>query len=1374
MSYDDIAPDAVLATQEENHLDRQIKCLDTVIALYDFPGTQPSHLRLDIGDTVYVLLKNESGWWDGVITNNSGRVCRGWFPKNYVRSVNYVQPVLNKLQSNKEIDSITAANTAANVLIPLFTNLLQKSLAPPKESSNATSRKNSVVSFALSELSTHSDKNLRRQERSEKLERMDRSDKGERIEKGEKTENLDKLDKFGSFSKPEKLEKDHYFTKKESEVTLHPISVHQASLASTVSMPLSGNSICNSHGSSSNSVPFASRQSSDGVKFTSLEDAELLVAEIKRTRGENIIWLPRVTDQGDISFYSEVLDIYCDSLPLAPMIPSIDCNGGRVTIPTISAIEDDSIVSRLFFPPFYRNETNENSSRSSLSITKAFESAKRDSEGSILSQTSTASYHHFDQPFFITPGLFYEHYSDISSWTDLKERFEFLLDLTWKALKDSNKQLFNMHFSQLTKVISMVMSAARLTQSDFIDTHLEKSIRRKLRRLSEAFAQMYINGLLHLRVMLHLHSHLAVDYFNLNIHSLNSSTATTPQQRADLYGSDSTFAIPKSRDSVDAPSGSRNPVGTGDVANSYMHQINEDIHIIESKMNSLIQIFLELSNNKMVYKREYDTSDASEDEGVDRSDVLPQVYPRFITNEFNGGNWCNPFFAGAHKILNLSGDQLKNKYHLKVIIDNAAYEKAKSHSDDLKKVASDVLEYFEPARQKRYYNETLLNERNEHILRVMYRYLHHATSFVDLLESLDFTVFCLIKRYPSIDSNGEIKTDSFGARNESIESNLTFDYPIVLDFFHSKHRFHYLLSRIITQSQSLTLEDPDSFTAMKEEEAVLYGKDQVKDTLETSARMLGNILMKQIQQQAEDRFAFNLDVIVSDLLRDMTDLSDSILDTIKLLVDERETILNYATRVMHDDFNMDLLLTESNNTAAENRTDDSGGQYFSGKTRSDSVAWYLQGDEEHDLLLDVKGNIKGGTKEALVAHLTHHKVFDAAFNTVFLTTFATMMPLVELIHLLINRFTAEAPEGLSYEEFLEWREQKQSKIRIKVLNVMKIILEKHWSESYKSRVALHLWLDFLKQPDAKSFPVTETIIGLIKRLLNNEELDITVKPQILGKPPAPLLKGFSLRKIKLVDIEYIELARQLTLRDFELFRKITKLACIHKIWGKKSGLSESTEHISNFIKASNQLTNFVAYMIVRKEDQRKRVQVIRYFVNVAEKCHQYNNYSSMTAIISALYSSPIHRLKKTWSFVSKETLLKLENMNKLMNSSRNFNEYRDMLKFVSAEPCIPFFGVYLTDLTFIDHGNEDHLLKRTRMINFAKRAKTTEIVMGMESFMKFGFNFITVPEIQQYLDSWLDKCPTIQEQYHISLVIEPKEETKHQQAGTLSLMAGKL
>ena len=105
-----------------------------------------------------------------------------------------------------------------------------------------------------------------------------------------------------------------------------------------------------------------------------------------------------------------------------------------------------------------------------------------------------------------------------------------------------------------------------------------------------------------------------------------------------------------------------------------------------------------------------------------------------------------------------------------------------------------------------------------------------------------------------------------------------------------------------------------------------------------------------------------------------------------------------------------------------------------------------------------------------------------------------------------------------------------------------------------------------------------------------------------------------------------------------------------------------------------------------------------------------------------------------------------------------------MLKFIGLEPCVPFFGVYLSDLTFIFHGNSDRLLNRTRVINFAKRAKTVEIVTGIDRFKRYQYNFQTVPEIQTFIDSWFEKCPTIDEQYQLSLKIEPREEIPRRMA----------
>lgn len=589
-------------------------------------------------------------------------------------------------------------------------------------------------------------------------------------------------------------------------------------------------------------------------------------------------------------------------------------------------------------------------------------------------------------------------------------------------------------------------------------------------------------------------------------------------------------------------------------------------------------------------------------------------------------------------------------------------------------------------------------------------------------------------------------------------------------------------------TQQLSLEDPEVFKGMKEEDPLIYNRDIMRDPKEKAAMLLINIIIDEITKVKGDSISLNPDKTMLKSLTKGIEFIDNVLTVIQQLIEERETILNYATRVMHDDFNVQLLVIERNNTILSDKSDES--QYYENqqnstqgnsmatgsgmqgstsggtstpKRKSNDTPWFLEGDDEFDLLLDLKGNIKGGSKEALVSHLTHHENFYSNFNSAFLVTFSTFMTLGELINLLILRFNIEAPEGLSYEEYNTWINKKQNPIRLRVLTVMKLLIEKYWCSSFfQNKSVIKKWLNFVQSQPVQHFGASKTIATGLLKVLQGESVCIEKQPIIsLAKPPASIIKSSSLmKKLKLLDIDYIELARQLTLREFNLYSKINRSACIMKVWGRKSGLSESFENITNFIKASNQLTNYVAYMILRKQDIKKRVQLIRYFVQVAEKCRQYNNYSSMTAIISALYSSPIHRLKKTWKFVSTDTLAHLQNMNKLMNSTRNFNEYRDVLKFIAQEPCVPFFGVFLSDLTFVFHGNLDYLMNRPRMINFAKRAKTFEIVSGVDRFKINGYNFQEVKEIQQYLNNWFDKCPTIDEQYQLSLNLEPREAVK--------------
>jgi hypothetical protein len=108
-----------------------------------------------------------------------------------------------------------------------------------------------------------------------------------------------------------------------------------------------------------------------------------------------------------------------------------------------------------------------------------------------------------------------------------------------------------------------------------------------------------------------------------------------------------------------------------------------------------------------------------------------------------------------------------------------------------------------------------------------------------------------------------------------------------------------------------------------------------------------------------------------------------------------------------------------------------------------------------------------------------------------------------------------------------------------------------------------------------------------------------------------------------------------------------------------------------------------------------------------------------------------------------------------MGANRNFQEYRDIIHSLNP-PCIPFLGIYLQDLTFIEDGNPDYLRGSNNLINFGKRQKTAQVILELKQFQSFAYNFHTINEFQAFIQSQLDMSYDIEKMYSRSLKLEPK------------------
>jgi len=136
-------------------------------------------------------------------------------------------------------------------------------------------------------------------------------------------------------------------------------------------------------------------------------------------------------------------------------------------------------------------------------------------------------------------------------------------------------------------------------------------------------------------------------------------------------------------------------------------------------------------------------------------------------------------------------------------------------------------------------------------------------------------------------------------------------------------------------------------------------------------------------------------------------------------------------------------------------------------------------------------------------------------------------------------------------------------------------------------------------------------------------------------------------------------------------------------------------------------------------------------------------------------SSSIHRLQRTWKLLGKRELQILDELKELMTYRRNFGDYRAAVR-AAKPPCVPFLGLYLTDLTFIEDGNKD-LLTNSEFINFDKRMKCAKVIMEIKHFQQHPYPFQAVSQIIDYLTNIGQFEKDEEEFYEISQHVEKKE-----------------
>lgn len=235
-----------------------------------------------------------------------------------------------------------------------------------------------------------------------------------------------------------------------------------------------------------------------------------------------------------------------------------------------------------------------------------------------------------------------------------------------------------------------------------------------------------------------------------------------------------------------------------------------------------------------------------------------------------------------------------------------------------------------------------------------------------------------------------------------------------------------------------------------------------------------------------------------------------------------------------------------------------------------------------------------------------------------------------------------------------------------------------------------------------------------------------------------------------------ELAAQITLLDFKIFSSIQTEELGSCGWTKKDKCITSPNIVA-FTRRFNNISFWVVQEILNGVSPKERAEVLSYFIKLAKKLHEFNNLHSLFAIISAMRSASIYRMSNTWNALPKKDKQTLDRLASLFSEDNNWQTLREYLETLKL-PCIPYLGLFLTDLVYIDLA---HPHKTNGLEPEQRRTKMNNILRIISNYQASDYSSIEPNEsMQEYLLSirYIEELQNIfeEEQYKKSLLLEPK------------------
>ena len=416
--------------------------------------------------------------------------------------------------------------------------------------------------------------------------------------------------------------------------------------------------------------------------------------------------------------------------------------------------------------------------------------------------------------------------------------------------------------------------------------------------------------------------------------------------------------------------------------------------------------------------------------------------------------------------------------------------------------------------------------------------------------------------------------------------------------------------------------------------------------------------------------------------------------------------------------------------------------------------------------------IKGGTLLKLIERVTYHMYAEPKFVRTFLTTYRSFCTPHELLDLLIERFNipefhitqAETKDNEEVkiqtrnDMLKRFRKEYVKPVQFRVVNVLRHWVDHHYYDFERDTTLIHKLKDFLGNVKGKAMKkMSESIIKVIHRRFESMS---TERELTLQKQPPPVEWHITRKKeeFHLMTLHPIEIARQITLLEFDLYRAVQPSELVGCAWMKENKY-KTAPNLLNMISFTNNFTFSLEKCIIEAENLEERVAIVHRIIEIMLIFQELNNFNGVLEVVCAINSASVYRLEKTFEEVPRKSMNAFEEARQL--NSDHYKKYMEKLRSINP-PCVPFLGMYLTNILKTEEGNLDFLPNRPPgLINFSKRRKVAEITGEIQQYQNQPYCLSIQQDIREYFES-LNPLGEMTEKefndylYNKSLEIEPR------------------